>query len=125
MGELIYKDEVFAIIGAAIEVHRELGPGFLENVYQEALKYELESRGIPFDVQQPLTIGYKGRKLAKEYLADFICHDKIVVEIKALDQLTGKHKSQVINYLKATGFRVGLLLNFGSDGKLEWKRFVY
>lgn len=125
MGELIYKDEVFAIIGAAIEVHRELGPGFLENVYQEALMYELESRGIPFDVQQPLTISYKGRKLAKEYLADFICYDKIVVEIKALDQLTGKHKSQVINYLKATGFRVGLLINFGSDGKLEWKRFVY
>ncbi|HEX6305832.1 MAG TPA: GxxExxY protein [Anaerolineales bacterium] len=125
MGELIYKVEVFAIIGAAIEVHRELGPGFLENVYQEALMYELEDRGLPFDVQQPLTISYKGRKLTKEYLADFICYDKIVVEIKALDQLTGKHKSQVINYLKATGLKVGLLINFGSDGKLEWKRFVY
>lgn len=125
MGELIYKVEVFAIIGAAIEVHRELGPGFLENVYQEALMYELEDRGLPFDVQQPLTISYKGRKLTKEYLADFICYDKIVVEIKALDQLTGKHKSQVINYLKATGLKVGLLINFGSDGKLDWKRFVY
>lgn len=125
MGELIHKEEVFAIIGAAIEVHRELGPGFLENVYQEALLYELEDRGIPFDVQQPLTISYKGRKLMKEYLADFICYDKIIVEIKALDQLTGKHKSQLINYLKATGLKVGLLINFGSDGKLEWRRFVY
>ena len=125
MGELIYKDEVFAVIGAAMEVHRELGPGFLELVYQEAFGYELEDRGIPFDVQQPLTISYKGRKLMKEYLADFICYDKIVVEIKALDQLTGKHKSQLINYLKATGLKVGLLINFGSDGKLEWRRFVY
>lgn len=124
MGELICKDEVFAIIGAAIEVHREIGPGFLELVYQEALEIELGLRRIPFQSQQTSGICYKGRMLQKQYLADFVCYEKVIVEIKALDQLTGKHKSQIINYLKATGCRVGLLINFGSDGKLEWKRFV-
>lgn len=124
MTELLLKDEVFAIYGAAIEVHRELGPGFLEAVYQEALEIELQSRGIPFEAQKPLTIYYKGRKLKREYIADLVCYGQIVVELKALDQLSKREEAQVLNYLKTTGLRVGLLLNFGSEGKLERKRLV-
>ncbi len=124
MTELILKDEVFAIIGAAIEVHRELGPGFLEPVYQEALEIELASRKIPFESRKILTIAYKGRPLKKEYEADLVCYGQIIVELKALDRLSGKEEAQVLNYLKATGLRVGLLINFGSHGRLEWKRFV-
>jgi GxxExxY protein len=124
MTEILFKDEVFAIYGAAIEVHRELGPGFLEAVYQEALEIELRDRGVPFESQKPLTIHYKGRKLKKEYVADLVCHEQIIVELKALDLLAKKEESQILNYLKATGLRVGLLLNFGSEGKLERKRLV-
>lgn len=122
--KLLYKDEVYAIIGAAIEVHRELGPGFLEAVYQEALEIELEERKVPFEPQKPLTIFYKKRRLKKEYIADAICYDKIIVELKALDKLSGREKAQLLNYLKATGLRVGLLINFGSDGTLEWERLI-
>ncbi len=124
MTELILKDEVFAIIGAAIEVHRELGPGFLEAVYQEALEIELASHDIPFESRKTLTITYKGRPLKKEYEADLVCYGQIIVELKALDRLSGKEEAQILNYLKATGLRVGLLINFGSHGRLEWKRFV-
>lgn len=124
MTELILKDEVFAIIGAAIEVHRELGPGFLEAVYQEALEIELASRKIPFESRKTLTIAYKGRPLKKEYEADLVCYGQIIVELKALDRLSGKEEAQILNYLKAAGLRVGLLINFGSHGRLEWKRFV-
>ena len=124
MTELLLKDEVFAIYGAAIEVHRELVPGFLEAVYQEALEIELRDRDIPFEAQKPLPIHYKGRKLKKEYVADLVCYGQIVVELKALDQLSKKEEAQILNYLKATGARVGLLLNFGSEGKLECKRLV-
>jgi GxxExxY protein len=125
MVNLIYKDEVFAIIGAAIEVHRQLGPGFLEPVYQEAMEIEVSTWGIPFVAQQRIQIKYKERLLNKEYIADMVCYEKIIVEFKALDCLTGKEEAQVINYLKATGFKVGVLINFGSHGKLEWKRLVY
>lgn len=123
--ELIYKDEVFAIVGAAIEVHRQLGPGFLEPVYQEAMEIEVTERCIPFVAQQRIQIKYKEHILNKEYVADMVCYGKIIVEFKALDCLTGKEEAQVINYLKATGFKVGVLINFGSHGKLEWKRLVY
>ncbi|MBI4675204.1 MAG: GxxExxY protein [Chloroflexi bacterium] len=122
--ELLLKDEVYAIAGAAIDVHRELGEGFLEPVYQECLEIELALRGIPFESQKALPIFYKGRRLKKEYIADFVCYGQVVVEIKALDRLSGKEKSQILNYLKATGLRVGVLINFGSTGRLEWKRFV-
>lgn len=118
------KEEVFAIMGAAIEVHRELGPGFLEAVYQEALEMELRERGIPFETQRPLRISYKSKTLNKEYCADLVCYERIIVELKALDRISGNEDAQVLNYLKATGLRVGLLINFGSHGKLEWKRFV-
>jgi GxxExxY protein len=122
--ELLFKEEVYQIVGAAIEVHRELGPGFLEAVYQEAIEIELKSRLIPFTSQRLLDIFYKGIKLNKEYLADLLCFDKIVVELKALDRLSRKEESQLLNYLKAANMRVGVLINFGSVGKLEWKRFV-
>ena len=124
MLELLYKDDVYAIIGAAIEVHRVLGSGFLEAVYQEALEIELASRHVPFDTQAPLSIIYKSHRLQKGYIADLCCYEKIIVELKALNQLSGKEEAQLLNYLKATGFRVGLLINFGSTGKLEWKRYA-
>jgi GxxExxY protein len=124
MTELLYKTEVFEIIGAAIEVHKELGHGFLEAVYQEAIQIEMARREIPFDSQKSLRIRYKDQILKKEYLADFICYGKIITEIKALDELSGKEEAQILNYLKATGLRVGLLVNFGSVRKLEWKRFI-
>ena len=124
MTELLYKTEVFEIIGAAIEVHQELGHGFLEAVYHEAVQIELTQRNIPFEAQRSLRIRYKDQMLKKEYVADFICYGKIIAELKALDELTGKEESQLLNYLKATGLRVGLLINFGSFGKLEWKRYI-
>ena len=124
MKELILKEEVYAIVGAAIEVHRNLGPGFLEAVYQEAMEIELSTRGIPFDAQKPIQVRYKGQILNKQYVADLVCFDLIIVELKALNRLSGNEQAQVLNYLKATGFKVGVLINFGSHGKLEWKRFV-
>lgn len=122
--EVLYKSDVYKIIGAAMEVHSELGPGFLEGVYQEALEIELENKGIAFSAQQQLEITYRGRKLRKEYLADIVCCSEIIVELKAVEKLSGREDAQVINYLKATGKEVGLLINFGSYGKLEWKRLV-
>ena len=122
--QLILKDEVYAIAGAAIEVHRELGPGFLESVYQEAMKLELNARSVPFEAEKPISIEYKGQRLSQNYFADLVCFEQIIVELKALSRLSGSEQAQVLNYLKATGFKVGVLINFGSRGKLEWKRFV-
>jgi GxxExxY protein len=123
--ELLYKDEVYAIVGACIEVHRELGSGFAEAVYQEALEREFTGRKIPFLLQKELKVFYKGTPLRKFYIPDFICYEKIILEIKSLDSLSGKEESQLLNYLKTTGYRVGVLVNFGSVGILEWKRFIY
>jgi GxxExxY protein len=125
MADLILKDEVYAVMGAAMEVYKVLGNGFLEQVYQEALEIELAERGIAFDPQKPLRVQYKGQILKKEYVADFVCFGQIIVELKALDKLTTKEESQLLNYLKITGFRVGLLVNFGQPGGIEWKRFVH
>ena len=124
MAELIFKQEVYQIIGAAMDVYNQLGRGFLEPVYQEALAIELRRRGIPFEAQRELTIYYKGQPLEKRYFPDVICFGQIVVELKVCDRLTGKEKSQILNYLKATKNHVGLLINFGSRGTLEWKRYV-
>ena len=117
-------EKTYKIIGCAMEVHTELGSGFLEAVYQEALEREFAAQGIPFTAQPVVQISYKGNVLSKVYQPDFICFQKIIVEIKALSKLSGLEESQLINYLKATGFEVGLLLNFGSRS-LEHKRFVY
>jgi GxxExxY protein len=124
MAELLLKEEVYAVIGAAIEVHRELGPGFLEPVYQEAMEIELAERQIPSEAQKGIIIAYKGKPLKKEYIADFLAFDQLIVELKALDKITGREEAQLLNYLKATGKRLGLLINFGSTGRLEWKRMV-
>ena len=124
MVDLLFKEEVYAIVGAAIEVHRVLGPGFLEAVYQEALAIELQDRQIPHEPQRKLRIAYKNRWLEKFYIADFVCFDCIMVEIKAQKQLASADEAQLLNQLKATRLRVGILINFGSTGTLEWKRFV-
>jgi GxxExxY protein len=124
MTELIYKDDVYAIVGAAIEVHRVLGQGFFEPVYQEALEIESNIRALPFESQKVIQIHYKEQLLKKEYIADLVYYNRIIVELKALDELTTREDGQLLNYLKATGFKVGLLINFGSRGRLEWKRFV-
>ena len=123
--DLFLKDEVFQIIGAAIEVHRVLGPGFLEAVYQEAMEIELAARGIPFEPQKLLPIMYKGKKLAKDYQADLLCYSEILVELKAQEKLVSRDEAQLLNYIKAGNNRLGLLINFGSVGKLEWKRMIY
>ena len=121
--ELIFKEEVYAIIGAAMDVHRELGSGFLESVYQEATEIELDCRKIPFEAQKSIKIIYR-EMLKKEFVADLICFEKIIVELKAQDSLSGREEAQVLNYLKATGIKLGLVINFGSHPKLEWKRLV-
>ena len=122
--KFLFKEEVFRIIGAAIEVHKELGPGFLESVYEEAMKYESEDRQIPFESQVRIPVYYKGKKMEKEFTADYIGYRGIIAEFKCIPGLTKVEEAQIINYLKATRFKVGLLINFGSHGKLEWKRYV-
>lgn len=114
----------YAIIGAAMAVHRELGPGYLEAVYQQALEIELASCGIPFVSQAEIQIHYKGIPLSSPYRSDFLCFDCVILEIKAVSQFVAAHEAQLINYLKATGMAVGLLLNFGTPS-LVYQRLVY
>ncbi len=125
MRDLLFKDEVFAAIGAAIEVHRILGPGFLESVYAEALALELGRREIPFEREVSLRISYKGELLSKRFLADMVMDGKLVVELKAIEKIGPVERAQIVNYLKAAGLKVGLLINFGSHPKLEWERIVH
>ena len=121
--DLLYKEECYKVVGACMAVHRELGNGFLESVYQEALAIEFQHKGIPFAREKTIPVIYKGVELHSLFKADFICYDRIIVELKALSALTGDHSSQVINYLKASGLRVGLLVNFGCSS-LKHQRFV-
>lgn len=116
--------QTHAIIGAAMEVHRQLGPGFLESVYQEALTIELTDHAIPCSPQVELPVYYKGRELACCYRADFVCFDSVILELNALKGITGVEEAQLLNYLKATRLERGLLLNFGRPS-LEFKRFVF
>ncbi len=114
----------YATIGAAMEVHKELGCGFLEAVYQEALALELQNRHIPYEQQAELPVFYKGARLITHYRADFICFGDVVVEIKALEKLSGVETAQILNYLKASGMVTGLILNFGAPS-LEYKRYIF
>lgn len=122
MAEILYKELSFAIIGAAMEVHRLLGAGFLEAVYQKALAYELTLRNIPFEEQVRLPVTYKG-VLVGDYIADFVIDGKIILEIKSVPALTDAHKAQAINYLAATGYELAILLNFG-EPRLHQERIV-
>ena len=124
MAEIIYKDESYAIMGACFEVYKEKGCGFNEAVFQECLEIELELRGIPFKTQVEMPLSYKGRALQSKFKADFICYDKIIVEIKAVSELVDPHRAQVLNYLSATQFELGLLVNFGHYPKVEHERFA-
>ncbi len=121
---IIHKLESFEIMGACFEVYKEKGSGFLESVYQECLEIEFDERKIAFKVQPELSLTYKGRPLKSKFKPDFICHDKIVVELKAVTALTDEHRAQVHNYLRATGMKLGLLVNFGHYPKLEYERIV-
>jgi GxxExxY protein len=122
--DLLLKDEVYAIVGAAMAVHNELRSGFAECVYQESIEIELALRGIPFERQKQLIINYKGRPLESLFFADLVCYGSIIVELKSQRNLAGYEEAQVINYLRATGLRVGLLINFGDPGRLDWHRYV-
>ena len=124
MSELIYQEESYRIIGACFEVCKEKGCGFLEAVYQACLELELGIQGVPFRAQLPIALAYKGHPVKQRYVADVICFDKILVELKAVSALADEHRAQVINYLHATGYRLGLLVNFGHHSKLEWERIV-
>jgi GxxExxY protein len=124
MDKLLYKSECYDIQGAIFKVYSTIGSGFLEAVYQECLERELVLAGIPFISQAEISLEYKGVPLIQTYRADFMCFDKIIVEIKAVKELDEVHTAQVINYLKATGFKLGLLVNFGSYPKAKIKRIV-
>jgi GxxExxY protein len=121
---LLYEAESYQILGACFEVYKEKGPGFLESVYQECLEIELELRNIPFRSKAELKLDYKGRVLRQTYVPDFILFEKIILDLKALSELHDKHRAQVHNYLKATGFRVGVLANFGAYPQLEHDRLI-
>ena len=121
---IFYKEESYKIVGAAFKVYNTLGHGFLEAVYQETLEIELQRQGIPYEREKELTITYDGVELKQTYKADFVCYDKIIVELKAVNALDDAHRSQVYNYLRATNYKLGLLLNFGCPDELEKERIV-
>jgi GxxExxY protein len=121
--EIVFKEESYRIMGACFEVYKEKGNGFLEAVYQECLAIEFTDQGIPFAEHPKLRLGYKGRDLRQTYEPDFLCFDRIVVELKAVKVLADEHRAQVINYLKATGMQLGILVNFGHYPKVEHERF--
>ncbi len=122
--EIVHKAESYAIMGACFEVYREMGCGFTEPVYQECLEIELGLQSIPFHAHRELRLVYKTRQLERKFEPDFLCYDLIVVEIKAVSAFTDEHRAQVHNYLKATGLKLGLLVNFGHFPKLEYERIV-
>ena len=124
MSKLVYEDETYEILGACFTVYNEMGCGFLESVYQECLGTELGRRGIPHEAQQELSLIYRGAKLDQVYKADFVCYGKIILEIKAVSQLVDDHRAQLLNYLNASKFKLGLLVNFGHYPKLEHERII-
>ena len=122
--DLIYKEEVYAIMGGCFAVYKDKGCGFLEPVYQECMEIEVDHLKLPSVPQPQLALTYRGRTLKQTYRPDFICYGKIVLELKAVSALVDEHRAQVLNYLNATGFKLGLLVNFGHYPKLEWERIV-
>ena len=122
--DIIYKEESYKIIEACFEVYNEKGFGFHEAVYQECMELELSFQSIPFLPQKELSLEHKGHSLEQKYIPDILCFNKIVVELKAVSALTDEHRGQVLNYLRATGMKLGLLVNFGNPKKLEWERIV-
>lgn len=122
---LYYKEQSYAINGAAMHVYNVMGHGFLEAVYQESLELEFIKRGIPYEREKVLKIYYEGKELRQNYRADFVCYGNIIVEVKAVANLDKAHRSQIFNYLKATGYKLGLLYNFGHYDGLEWERIVH
>lgn len=124
MKEILYEQETYAIRGAVFEVYREIGSGFLEAVYQECLAKEFSRQNIPFSAQVELTLTYKGEQLVQTYKPDFICFDKIIVELKAVKELVPEHKAQLLNYMKATNMKLGLLVNFGCHPQTQIERFI-
>ena len=124
MTEILFKDESYKIIGAMFEVYKEMGCGFLEPVYQECVEFELTDQAIPFIAQVELKLTYKEHRLQSKYTPDAICFDKIVLELKAVKEITDQHRAQVHNYLKATGYRLGIIANFGHYPKLRHERIV-
>jgi len=123
-GSILYKDECYQIQGAVFEVYREMGCGFLEAVYQECLEKEFKLRNIPFVAKSTLQLKYKGEQLCQIYKPDLICFGSIIVELKAISAISGEHQAQVLNYLKATGMKLGLLVNFGCYPKATVDRLV-
>ena len=121
---LLYSELSYAINGAAFNVYNKLGHGFLETVYQEALEIEFQRRNIPYEREKELKIVYDGVELKQTYKADFVCYGKVIVELKAVSELNDAHRSQVYNYLHATGYKLGLLYNFGCYGELEKERII-
>jgi GxxExxY protein len=124
MGDIIHKEESFSIMGACFNVYNDKGKGFLEPVYQDCMEIELEFQQIPFEPQPKLDLFYREIKLKHFYVPDFICYNKIVLELKAVDRITKEHEAQVFNYLKATGLKLGIIVNFGHFPNLEYKRIV-
>jgi GxxExxY protein len=124
MSEIIFKEESYLVMGACFEVYKQMGCGFLEPVYQECLEKELLIRAIPFRTQVELELRYKTEPLKQKYKPDFICYEKIILEIKSLKSLNDEHRAQVYNYLKATGFKLGLLVNFGHNQQVQYERIV-
>ena len=124
MSEIIYKKESYGIMGACFEVYNEKGCGFLEPVYQECLGIEFECQGIPAIAKPSLVLNYRGRILKQTYEPDFVCFARIIVELKAVSVLADEHRAQLLNYLHATGFELGLLVNFGHYPKLEYQRIA-
>lgn len=121
---LLYREESYAIRGAIFEVYKVMGCGFLESVYQECLAKEFDHCGIPFREQPELALDYKGERLVQTYRADFICYEKIIIEIKAVKEITDEHRAQLMNYLKASNYTLGLLVNFGHYPKVTVERIV-
>jgi GxxExxY protein len=121
---IVYKEESHRIMGACFEVYKEKGCGYLEAVYQECLELEFSLQGILFQPKVELALAYKGRPLKQKYVPDFVCFGKIILELKAVSQLNDEHRAQVHNYLRATGYRLGLLVNFGHYPGVEHERIV-